>query len=157
MYILLDYVERELKSEESYPITEDDLVKCGNEIASASKFTSDFLKSEESKLIADLSVSLFEIRLSKWLEGKRIEGFDSSIFKVFEEVKRFYVDLVQGKIRVKDNKVQVKLLRDLHLGEVKSKEGQTLYLPIESALRLMIAGYLTPLTIDSEDTKNESP
>jgi hypothetical protein len=103
------------------------------------------------KLLSELAESLFELRLSKILEGKVSKGFDEFIFNIFKSLKQFYVELLIGRYIIYNDKIYCIVQKPLIYNNHKVDEGDVLVLPMREAVPLIIASYLTPYKIDIEE------
>ncbi|MEM1600308.1 MAG: hypothetical protein QXW51_05820, partial [Sulfolobaceae archaeon] len=72
--MLDELVKKELSQEEPTEISIDDLVKYDLVLKKSKIFLDEELRKEELRIISELAESLFELRLSKVIEGKSIKG-----------------------------------------------------------------------------------
>ena len=149
--MLDELVKKELSQEEPTEISIDDVVKYDLVLKKSKIFLDEELRKEELRIISELAESLFEVRLSKVIEGKSIKGFDESIFEVINIMKQFYIDLFTGKYIINRNKIYCKALKRLQVNNYEIKEGDIVLLPIKDAFPLIIARYLTPYKLNNEE------
>ncbi|QXJ32794.1 hypothetical protein [Saccharolobus shibatae] len=149
--MLDELVRKELSEEEITEIKLEEIIKYMTLIKKSKTFASAEIRKEELKLLSELAESLFELRLSKILEGKVSKGFDEFIFNIFKSLKQFYVELLIGRYIIYSDKIYCIVQKPLIYNNHKVDEGDVLVLPIREAVPLIIASYLTPYKIDIEE------
>ncbi|BDB97913.1 hypothetical protein [Saccharolobus caldissimus] len=149
--MLDDIVRRELSQDEMTEINIEELVKYNLILKKSEIMMDSEIKKEELRILSDLAESLFELRLSKFLEGKEAKGFDEYIFDIIKMIKQYYIELFTGKYFINYNKIYCKALKSTIINNYKVDEGDIVLLPMREALPLIIARYLTPYKIDIEE------
>ncbi|AAK41311.1 hypothetical protein SULI_10345 [Saccharolobus solfataricus] len=149
--MLDELVKKELSEEEITEIKLEEIIKYITLIKKSKTFVSSEIRKEELKFLSELAESLFELRLSKVLEGKVGKGFDEFIFDIFKILKQFYVDLLTGRYIIYNDKIYCIVQKPLIYNDHRVNEGDVLVLPMREALPLIIASYLTPYKIDIEE------
>ncbi|MCY0859255.1 MAG: hypothetical protein OWQ54_02365 [Sulfolobaceae archaeon] len=142
--MLDEIVDKELKSSDAVDIKLEDIIKIAEVLRKIRSKYNDELHQEEIKIYEQLAESLFELRLSKYLENGKISGFDSFLFSLIETIKRFYVEFVTGKYQFYGNKVLCRVLNPFLYQNVRLNKGDLIALSLDKALILTTAGYITP-------------
>ncbi len=142
--MLDEIVDKELKSSDAVDIKLEDIIKIAEVLRRIRSKYNDELHKEEIKIYEQLAESLFELRLSKYLENGKISGFDSFLFSFIETIKKFYVEFVTGKYQFYGNKVLCKVLNPFLYQNVRLNKGDLIALSLDKALILTTAGYITP-------------
>ncbi|WP_338601887.1 hypothetical protein V6M85_01035 [Sulfolobus tengchongensis] len=149
--MLDELVRKELSEDEIVEISIEELNKYLSLIKKSKAFVDSEIRKEELNLFSELAESLFELRLSKVLEGKNVEGFDKFIFNIINILKQFYVELFTGRYIIYNDKIYCRVLKPLIYNDQKAEEGDIIFLPMKDALPLIIASYLIPCKIDIEE------
>ncbi|AOL15585.1 hypothetical protein BFU36_01265 [Sulfolobus sp. A20] len=147
--MLDEILRRELSQEDITEISEEEFKKYILLIKKSSILVDRDIREEELKLLSELAESLFEVRLSKVLEGKVAKGFDADIISVVNLIKQFYIFLFTGQYIVYNDKIYCKVVKNVMIDDYKLEEGDIVFLSIKEALPLIIASYLTPFKIDN--------
>lgn len=142
--MLDELVQKELESENTLDIKIEEVLKIASTLRKIRTKYNDELHNEEIKMFESLAESLFELRLSKYLENRNFTGFDSFMFSIIDRIKRFYVEFITGRYPFYGNKILCKVVLPFEVNGVKLNKGDLIVLSIDKALILTTAGYITP-------------
>jgi hypothetical protein len=149
---LSEIVEMELTERDPVPMNWEEVEKVITSIKRISDLSGDGIHDKEMELLRGLAESLFELRLAKGLEDKRIEGFDERLSQILNGIKRAYVALISGDVPIKGGKVLCRCKSNLNLKGGKGvKTGDLVVMEFWQALTLMIAGYLSVVCRDGRE------
>jgi hypothetical protein len=142
-------LDEKLRSEISKPQIEDiKLNEIENVIYNLSTLRSkynDEIHDKEFKVFEEIAESLFDLRVSKVLEGIEPKGFDSEVLEIINIIKKLYVNLLSGKYAISKGKILCKVKKSLCLDNFKLVEGDIVLIDIAQAFKLITIGYITPI------------
>ncbi|QKQ99429.1 hypothetical protein GWK48_02610 [Metallosphaera tengchongensis] len=135
---------RELKGEEAEVITEEEAEEAISAFRKV-RGKRDKVHDAELKVYSEIAESLFEVRLMKVVEGKRLDSsFDSWIQEVVTKMREFYVNLLTGGYVTKGNKVLCHVKTEVAHGGISLKPGDYLLTPAKTALYLWLQDLVEP-------------
>ncbi|BCU68550.1 hypothetical protein HS7_19870 [Sulfolobales archaeon HS-7] len=114
------------------------------------------LHSSVENTLEEFALSLFELRLSKFLENATMESFDNIFFNIIRNVESFYIKLISGNMITVQGKVLSKVVSNIMIGKIVLNKDELVVLPIGDAVRLTIAGYIKPCTLNDNDSNESS-
>ncbi|MEM1626624.1 MAG: hypothetical protein QXV69_04995 [Sulfolobaceae archaeon] len=109
-----------------------------------SKYT-DELHLKEISIYEELAESLFDLRLSKVIEGQTIKGFDSIFFEIIIKIRKFYINLLTGKYNIYNEKILCRVEKAITIDNFTLNPGDIIITNIENALKLTMAGFINPI------------
>jgi len=105
----------------------------------------DELHVKELSIYEELAESLFDIRLSKVIEGQKLKGFDSIFFNIILRIRNFYVNLLTGKYSSFDGKILCRVEKTFSIDNLTLNPGDIIITNLENALKLTVAGFINPI------------
>jgi hypothetical protein len=148
--MLDEILNREISSETPVEISLSDVQKISQTLAKIRVSYDDEIHKNEIKVYEELAESLFEIRLSKYLEDNyKGKGFDEFVFNILDKIKELYISLLSGNLIFNDGKILCKVMKDTIIESMELKKGDLIFLDLQKALALWTAEYITPCKIVS--------
>jgi len=148
--MLDEILNREISSETPVEISLSDVQKISQTLAKIRVSYDDEIHKNEIKVYEELAESLFEVRLSKYLEDNyKGKGFDEFVFNILDKIKELYISLLSGNLIFNDGKILCKVMKDTIIESMELKKGDLIFLDLQKALALWTAEYITPCKIVS--------
>ncbi|PVU76850.1 hypothetical protein DDW13_01815 [Acidianus hospitalis] len=148
--MLDEILNREISSETPVEISLSDVQKISQTLAKIRISYDDEIHKNEIKVYEELAESLFEVRLSKYLEDNyKGKGFDEFVFNILDKIKELYISLLSGNLIFNDDKILCKVMKDTIIESIELKKGDLIFLDLQKALALWTAEYITPCKIVS--------
>ncbi|MDT7901424.1 MAG: hypothetical protein RRE78_05940 [Acidianus sp.] len=148
--MLDEILNREISSETPEEISLSDVQKISQTLAKIRVSYDDEIHKNEIKVYEELAESLFEVRLSKYLEDNyKGKGFDEFVFNILDKIKELYISLLSGNLIFNDGKILCKVMKDTIIESMELKKGDLIFLNLQKALALWTAEYITPCKIVS--------
>ncbi|MFP3164803.1 MAG: hypothetical protein RXQ76_02985 [Acidianus sp.] len=148
--MLDEILNREISSETPVEISLSDVQKISQTLAKIRVSYDDEIHKNEIKVYEELAESLFEVRLSKYLEDNyKGKGFDEFVFNILDKIKELYISLLSGNLIFNDGKILCKVMKDTIIESIELKKGDLIFLDLQKALALWTAEYITPCKIVS--------
>jgi hypothetical protein len=148
--MLDEILNREISSETPVEISLSDVQKISQTLAKIKISYDDEIHKNEIKVYEELAESLFEVRLSKYLEDNyKGKGFDEFVFNILDKIKELYISLLSGNLIFNDGKILCKVMKDTIIESIELKKGDLIFLDLQKALALWTAEYITPCKIVS--------
>ncbi|AWR97667.1 hypothetical protein DFR86_08980 [Acidianus sulfidivorans JP7] len=142
--MLDEILNKELSSELQQNIPLAEIEKIILPLAKTRLRYSDELHKEEIKIYEELAESLFEIRVSKYLEnGTKGKGFDEFLFVLLDKMKEFFISFSSGNLIISNGRVLCKVTKNIEIGKSQLKPGDLVFLDSLKALSLWTAEYIT--------------
>lgn len=148
--MLDEILNREISSETPVEISLSEIQKISQTLAKIRVSYDDEIHKNEIKVYEELAESLFEVRLSKYLEDNyKGKGFDEFVFNILDKIKELYISLLSGNLIFNDGKILCKVMKDTIIESIELKKGDLIFLDLQKALALWTAEYITPCKIVS--------
>ncbi|MFP3163552.1 MAG: hypothetical protein RXQ75_06965 [Acidianus hospitalis] len=148
--MLDEILNREISSETPVEISLSEIQKISQTLAKIRISYDDEIHKNEIKVYEELAESLFEVRLSKYLEDNyKGKGFDELVFNILDKIKELYISLLSGNLIFNDGKILCKVMKDTIIESIELKKGDLIFLDLQKALALWTAEYITPCKIVS--------
>ena len=148
--MLDEILNREISSETPVEISLSEIQKISQILAKIRVSYDDEIHKNEIKVYEELAESLFEVRLSKYLEDNyKGKGFDEFVFNILDKIKELYISLLSGNLIFNDGKILCKVMKDTIIESMELKKGDLIFLDLQKALALWTAEYITPCKIVS--------
>jgi hypothetical protein len=148
--MLDEILNREISSETPVEISLSEIQKISQTLAKIRISYDDEIHKNEIKVYEELAESLFEVRLSKYLEDNyKGKGFDEFVFNILDKIKELYISLLSGNLIFNDGKILCKVMKDIIIESMELKKGDLIFLDLQKALALWTAEYITPCKIVS--------
>jgi hypothetical protein len=148
--MLDEILNREISSETPVEISLSEIQKISQTLAKIRISYDDEIHKNEIKIYEELAESLFEVRLSKYLEDNyKGKGFDEFVFNILDKIKELYISLLSGNLIFNDGKILCKVMKDTIIESIELKKGDLIFLDLQKALALWTAEYITPCKIVS--------
>jgi hypothetical protein len=148
--MLDEILNREISSETPVEISLSEIQKISQTLAKIRISYDDEIHKNEIKVYEELAESLFEVRLSKYLEDNyKGKGFDEFVFNILDKIKELYISLLSGNLIFNDGKILCKVMKDTIIESMELKKGDLIFLDLQKALALWTAEYITPCKIVS--------
>ncbi|AEE94132.1 conserved hypothetical protein [Acidianus hospitalis W1] len=148
--MLDEILNREISSETPEEISLSEIQKISQTLAKIRISYDDEIHKNEIKVYEELAESLFEVRLSKYLEDNyKGKGFDEFVFNILDKIKELYISLLSGNLIFNDGKILCKVMKDTIIENIELKKGDLIFLDLQKALALWTAEYITPCKIVS--------
>ncbi|MFP3217968.1 hypothetical protein [Acidianus sp.] len=148
--MLDEILNREISSETPVEISLSEIQKISQTLAKIRISYDDEIHKNEIKVYEELAESLFEVRLSKYLEDNyKGKGFDEFVFNILDKIKELYISLLSGNLIFNDGKILCKVMKDTIIESIELKKGDLIFLDLQKALALWTAEYITPCKIVS--------
>jgi hypothetical protein len=148
--MLDEILNREISSETPVEISLSEIQKISQTLAKIRISYDDEIHKNEIKVYEELADSLFEVRLSKYLEDNyKGKGFDEFVFNILDKIKELYISLLSGNLIFNDGKILCKVMKDTIIESIELKKGDLIFLDLQKALALWTAEYITPCKIVS--------
>ncbi|ARM76405.1 hypothetical protein [Acidianus manzaensis] len=155
--MLDEILERELSSEEQQNIPLSEIEKTINSLMKIRFRYSDDLHKKEIKTYEEIADSIFEIRLSKYLEnGTKGKGFDEFLFTLLDKMKDFFISLSTGNLIISNGRILCKIVKNIEIEKIQLSKGDLVFLDPLKALSLWTAEYITLCKIVDKVITNES-
>lgn len=146
--MLDEILSREISSENPTEISISDIQKIAQTLAKIRISYDDEVHKSEIKVYEELAESLFEVRISKYLEdNQKGKGFDEFVLNILDKIKEFYIHILSGNLIFSNGKVLCKVNTDTIINHMKLKKGDLVFLDLQKALALWTAEYITPCKI----------
>ncbi len=97
------------------------------------------------KLIREISELVAKARVDDLSRKENYTGIDSGIFEMIRRLTEVYSEYMAGFYLTSEDRVAVKILRDVRVGNVCLEEGEIVFLPLREAVALNLAELALPL------------
>jgi len=154
--MLDEILRKELDYDDLIQVSVDEVTKEDLKIKKVLNPITDPINKEQLRVMKEMANSIFELRLSKVLEGKPPTGFDKGIMEAVMRMKRFYVSFLSSELVIKNGKVLCTVKNELIFKGKKLSEGDIVLLDFTDAVLFYITNYITPCSLFKSDNDEGS-
>ncbi|BBG23570.1 hypothetical protein [Sulfuracidifex tepidarius] len=108
---------------------------------------SDPLNREQLNVMKEIARSIFELRVSKLLEGESPRGFDKELLEAIRKMEEVYVSFVSSEYVTKNGKVLCSVKQEMIFHGKRLVPGDLVFLGFNDAVLLSITNYITPCSL----------
>lgn len=142
--MLDEILNKELSTDSLQSISPQEIEKISSALTKIRLRYSDDLHKNEVKIYEEIAESLFELRISKYLEnGSKAKGIDEFLFILLDKIKDFFVSLFSGNLITSNGRILCKVVRNVEIGTIKLSKGDLVFLDPIKAISLLTAEYIT--------------
>jgi hypothetical protein len=97
------------------------------------------------ELISEISKLVAKARMEDLVWSAEYTGIDSGVFELLRKIVDMYAEYIAGFYLTSEDRVAVRIVRDVRFGNTVLEKGEIIFLPVREAIALSIADIAEPL------------
>ncbi len=156
MPMLDEILKKELQYDTLSDVTMSDVTREELSVKKILMPISDPINREQLRVMREMGKSVFELRLSKLLEGQKPTGFDKELMEAVMKMEELYVSFLSSELVMRNGKLVCKVNQDVIIHGKKLSPGDITLLDFHEAILLSITNYITPCSLFKSDNDEGS-
>ncbi len=145
--MLDEILRKEMEHPDILDVSMSDVTKEEIKIKKILYPVSDPLNKEQLNVMKEMARSVFELRISKLLEGETPRGFDKGILEAIRRMEEMYVSFLSSEYVTRNGKVLCSVKQEVSLRGKRLAPGDLVFLDFTDAVLLYITNYIIPCSL----------